>query len=66
MYDHVNPKNGERAPLVADDIYQIVSEVRFLFICFFLLLRDQGRKKRPSFFHSKKKKPTTPPPRSKN
>lgn len=28
MYDHVNPKNGERAPLVADDIYQIVSEVR--------------------------------------
>ena len=44
MYDHVNPKNGERAPLVADDIYQIVSEVRFLFICFFLLLRDQGRK----------------------
>ena len=65
MYDHVNPKNGERAPLVADDIYQIVSEVRFLFICFFLLLRDQGRKKRPSFFHSKKKK-TTPHPRSKN
>ena len=28
MFDHVNPKNGERAPLVADDIYQIVSEVR--------------------------------------
>ena len=28
MFDHVNPKNGERAPLVAEDIYQIVSEVK--------------------------------------
>ena len=34
MYDHVNPKNGERAPLVADDIYQIVSEVRVIFFFF--------------------------------
>jgi hypothetical protein len=30
MFDHVNPKNGERAPLVADEIYQIVSEVRMM------------------------------------
>jgi len=28
MFDHVNPKNGERAPLVSEDIYQIVSEVK--------------------------------------
>ncbi len=28
MYNHTNPKNGERANLVADDVYQVIMEVR--------------------------------------
>lgn len=26
MYEHINPKNGQPAPLVAEDVYQIVQE----------------------------------------
>ena len=28
MYNHINPKNGQSAPLIAEDVYQIVMEVR--------------------------------------
>lgn len=28
MYNHVNPKNNEPAPLVADDVYEIICKVR--------------------------------------
>lgn len=27
MYAHTNPKNGDAAPLVADDVYNIIMEV---------------------------------------
>lgn len=27
MHEHINPKNGEPAPLIAEDIYNIVMEV---------------------------------------
>ncbi len=28
MHSHVNPKNGEEAPLIADDVYEIIMAVR--------------------------------------
>ena len=27
MYNHINPKNGQKAPLIADDVYAIIMEV---------------------------------------
>lgn len=27
MYNHINPKNGQRAPLIADDVFGIIMEV---------------------------------------
>ena len=27
MYNHVNCKNNEKAPLIADDVYEIIVEV---------------------------------------
>ena len=27
MHSHVNPKNGEPAPLIADDVYDIIQAV---------------------------------------
>jgi hypothetical protein len=27
MHEHVNPKNGDPAPLVSDEVYQIILEV---------------------------------------
>jgi ribonucleoside-diphosphate reductase alpha chain len=30
MYNHINPKNGEPAPLVAEDVYKVIMEVRCL------------------------------------
>lgn len=27
MYNHVNPKNGKRSPLVAEDVYKIITDV---------------------------------------
>jgi len=28
MYNHVNPKNGEKAPLIEDKIAEIIMQVR--------------------------------------
>jgi hypothetical protein len=28
MYSHVNPKNGQQAPLIAEDVFEIVMRVR--------------------------------------
>lgn len=28
MYSHINPKNGEAAPLIATDVYEIVLKVQ--------------------------------------
>ena len=28
MHGHINPKNNQPSPLIADDIYQIIIEVR--------------------------------------
>jgi hypothetical protein len=28
MYHHVNPKNGEKSPLIEDSVYDIIMEVR--------------------------------------
>lgn len=30
MYNHVNPKNGEPAALIAEDVYKLIMEVRGL------------------------------------
>lgn len=30
MYNHINPKNGQKAPLIADDVFAIIMEVPFL------------------------------------
>ncbi len=27
MYSHINPKNGAKAPLLADDVYEIIAAV---------------------------------------
>lgn len=27
MYNHINPKNGDPAPLVAEDVFQIIMDV---------------------------------------
>lgn len=27
MYTHINPKNGQKAPLIADDVFAIIMEV---------------------------------------
>ena len=27
MYNHINPKNGQKAPLIADDVFAIIMEV---------------------------------------
>lgn len=27
MYNHVNPKNGQRSPLIAEDVYKIIVDV---------------------------------------
>jgi hypothetical protein len=27
MHEHVNPKNGDPAPLISDEVYQIIQEV---------------------------------------
>ena len=28
MYEHVNKRNGKWSPLLADDVYEIIKEVR--------------------------------------
>ena len=28
MFNHINPKNGQKAPLIADDVFAIIMEVR--------------------------------------
>jgi hypothetical protein len=28
MFEHINPKNGQQAPLISDEIYAIITEVR--------------------------------------
>ena len=28
MYTHINPKNGMKAPLLADDVYELIAQVR--------------------------------------
>jgi len=28
MHDHVNPKNGDKAPLVSDEVYEIIVQVK--------------------------------------
>lgn len=30
MYNHVNPKNDQPSPLIAEDVYQIIMDVRAL------------------------------------
>ena len=30
MYEHVNTRNGKWSPLLADDVYEIIKEVRIL------------------------------------
>ena len=32
MYNHINPKNGQKAPLIADDVYAIIMEVRHVLL----------------------------------
>ena len=33
MYNHVNKKNGEAAPLVSEELYNIVMAVRHVLLC---------------------------------
>lgn len=33
MYNHINPKNGQKAPLIADDVFAIIMEVLLLPSC---------------------------------
>jgi hypothetical protein len=35
MYNHINPKNGDPAPLVAEDVFQIVIDVSTHYRMFF-------------------------------
>ena len=28
MHAHINPKNGEKAPLIADDVFEVIIAVR--------------------------------------
>jgi hypothetical protein len=30
MYNHINPKNGQKAPLIADDVFAIIMQVPLL------------------------------------
>lgn len=43
MYEHVNPKNGDPAPLIAEDVYNIIVQVRMFWrqIPFALLVHPQ-------------------------
>ena len=36
MHGHINPKNHQPAPLVADDVYDIIMKVLKACICIFL------------------------------
>ena len=27
MYNHINPKNGQKAPLIADNVFEIIMKV---------------------------------------
>ena len=33
MYNHVNPKNDQPSPLIAEDVYKIIMEVRGSGVC---------------------------------
>lgn len=32
MYNHINPKNGQKAPLIADNVFEIIMQVLLLYL----------------------------------
>lgn len=53
MYNHVNPKNDQRAPLIAEDVYKIIIDVRALLRFVTCALRKCGQRNRYIAFCSK-------------
>ncbi len=46
MYNHVNPKNDQRAPLIAEDVYKIIIDVRALLRVVTCALRKRDQRQR--------------------